>query len=370
MAEPLVNSFGLSIAKRIADAISAVWRDFDHGAFVRDCRPGYESLNLMQRGRHIALHLQPHLPARYEQALPILLQSFDHIPPEAKPSSLASFVYLPYSYFIAEFGLNHLAHSLQAQYQLTQRFTAEFCIRPFLLKYPDKTLKQLQNWINDDSEHVRRLISEGTRPRLPWGIRLKPFQHDPTPVLALLEQLKDDPSEYVRRSVANNLNDIGKDHPEHLLVVAEQWRKDASPERLKLIKHALRSVIKQGDPRALQVLDVDHRARINVNAQRLTPKRVSLGEHITISAEIHNPSKRRQKVLVDYRIHFVKANGDYGIKVFKLKVMDLGPGESLPISKNHKFALMTTRTLYAGLHRVDLLVNGQAFFVGDVTLKM
>ena len=161
---------------------------------------------------------------------------------------------MPHCFFVAEYGLDHFEPSMQAHYQLTQRFTAEFSIRPFLIKHTEATLARLRQWARDPNEHVRRLVSEGTRPRLPWASRLPAFQADPAPVLALLELLKDDPALYVRRSVANNLNDIGKDHPRVLMQTAQRWMRDATPERAWVVRHALRWAVKQGDPAALKVL--------------------------------------------------------------------------------------------------------------------
>ena len=238
MAEPLKNRYGAEVPRAISDMISAVYPGFKSAAFVRDVLGGFDALELMPRGKKIAQALRRHLPADYEPALAILLDSLDQ--PHGRDTSLTlgSFLYLPHTMFVAEFGLAHFAASMRAQHALTQRFTAEFSIRPFLEQHPDATLRQLKAWASDPSPHVRRLVSEGTRPRLPWAPRLRQFQADPTPVLALLELLKDDTDLYVRRSVANNLNDIGKDHPELLTATAQAWLKDATTERAWIVGHA------------------------------------------------------------------------------------------------------------------------------------
>jgi 3-methyladenine DNA glycosylase AlkC len=197
----------------------------------------------------IADTLHAHLPMDYLEAIRIVRDSL-HAKREGHTVALASFFYLPHTCFVARYGLDHFEASMQAQYELTQRFTAEFSIRPFLSKHEDKTLHVLKGWAQDTSEHVRRLASEGTRPRLPWAPRFPRFQKDPQPVVNLLEFLKDDISPYVRRSVANNLNDIGKDHPDILVEVARSWLVNASPQRAQLVRHALRSAIKRADAKA------------------------------------------------------------------------------------------------------------------------
>lgn len=213
MAEPLKNHFGPEIPKRIAGMISAVFPRFDAQAFLDEAFKGYEDLHLTPRGWQIARALRRHLPDDFAAAADILIASLGPKLDRTEGLGMAPFLYLPHVLFVAEYGLDHFELSMRAQYELTQRFTAEFGIRPFLVRYPEQTLARLTAWTGDPSVHVRRLVSEGTRPRLPWAPRLRAFQANPRPVLALLERLKDDPELYVCRSVANNLNDIGKDHP-------------------------------------------------------------------------------------------------------------------------------------------------------------
>jgi 3-methyladenine DNA glycosylase AlkC len=322
----------------------------------------------MPRGKKIAQVLRRYLPADYEPALAILLDSLDQ-PHGRDPSlTLGSFLYLPHTMFVAEFGLAHFAASMRAQHALTQRFTAEFSIRPFLEKHLEATLRQLKVWASDPSPHVRRLVSEGTRPRLPWAPRLRQFQADPTPVQALLELLKDDPDLYVRRSVANNLNDIGKDHPELLSRVAKAWLKDASAERAWIVRHALRSAIKRGDNGALKALGFGKTAQVAVSGIQITPGTAVMGEAVTIAFELTNPQSRVQNLLVDLAVHYVKANGQARAKVFKLKTLELAPGQTAQFAKKLSLAEMTTRKHYPGEHKVDVILNGQAQTLGAFEL--
>lgn len=368
MAEPLKNQYGADVPRAIATMISKVHTGFDHEGFVGDVLMGYDALELMPRGKKIAQTLRQHLPDDYTQAVAILLDSLDQPHGRDPGLSLGSFLYMPHTMFVAAYGLDHFELSMQAQHALTQRFTAEFSIRPFIERHPQATLRQLALWATDPSAHVRRLVSEGTRPRLPWAPRLRQFQADPAPVLALLELLKDDPELYVRRSVANNLNDIGKDHPDVLARTAQAWLQDATAERAWIVGHALRSAVKRGDRGALKVLGFGQTADVVLGRGQITPARPLMGAEVRVAFELTNPHDQPQRVLVDLAVHYVKANGQASPKVFKLKVLDLAPGQTAQLSKKLSLAPMTTRQHYPGVHKVAVLLNGQAQPLGEFEL--
>ena len=285
MAATLKSQYGPEIPARIADMIARVHAAFPKRAFLRDALEGYEALELMPRGRHIARALRAHLPQEVPAALDILLASLDVPRQKTEGSGLAPFLYLPHTVYVAEYALEHFDAAMRAQHALTQRFTAEFSIRPFIEKYPERTLAQLRVWTHDPSPHVRRLVSEGTRPRLPWASRLRALQRNPQPALELLELLKDDPSLYVRRSVANHLNDIGKDHPGLLTSTARRWLKDAGPERAWIVRHALRSAIKRGDTGALAVSGFGAKAEVAVRGKSVTPQRALIGGAVSLALD-------------------------------------------------------------------------------------
>ena len=368
MAEPLKNQYGPEVPVRLAREMAAVSPSFDPDAFLADALLGYDALDLMARGRHLAAVLHRHLPADYEAAVAILLASVQAAPLPETATAMAPFFYLPHTCFVAAFGLGHFEASMRAQHLLTQRFTAEFSIRPFLQHHTQATLERLAQWASDPSHHVRRLVSEGTRPRLPWGQRLRAFQQDPTPVLALLERLKDDPELYVRRSVANNLNDIGKDHPAVLVDTARRWLPGASPERRWLVEHALRFAVKRGDAGALDVLGFGARAQVAVAHARVEPAVARVGGAVAVAFELHNTQAHAQDVLVDFCIHYVKASGQTAPKVFKLKTATLAPGQAVAFAKRVSLAPMTTRVHHPGTHRVEVLVNGVALPLGSFEL--
>jgi len=366
MAEPLKTQFGAAVPRRLADDIARVYPAFRSREFLRDALRDFEQLELLDRGRHLGRVLHAYLPSDFPSAVDVLLAT---LPAErSHEGGMSSFYYLPHTEFVRAFGLAHLDASMRALYALTQRFTGEFAIRPFLEHHQQATLERLHVWADDASEHVRRLVSEGTRPRLPWAPRLRAFQQDPTPVLELLERLRDDPALYVRRSVANNLNDIGKDHPQRLMETASSWLVDASPERRWVVQHALRSAVKRGDPAALKALGFGAASTLQVSASSIMPKRPTIGTKVVVQCTLHNTARRAQHVIVDLVVHFVKANGATSAKVFKLAVLDVAPSEEVTVRKTISLAQLSTRRHYPGKHRVELQMNGVTQELGMFTL--
>ncbi len=361
MAEPLKDSFGPPVVDSVAEMIAAVHPGFDVDGFVAHCLDGFDELELTPRARRIADGLGRFLPSDRVEAMRILVESLDE--PIADPDELGGmdgFRYLPHVYFVAEHGLGDVEEALDAQYELTKRFTAEFSIRAYLEQHRDVTLARLRTWASDDDVHVRRLVSEGSRPRLPWAPRLREFQADPAPVLELLELLKDDSEEYVRRSVANNLNDIAKDHPDLVVDVARRWWADGSDDRRRLIRHALRTLIKAGDAGALDVIGYGESSPVELVGVRVEPQTVAIGGKVKVALELANPSDDEAGALVDLRVHFVKANGSTSPKVFKGAEPVIAPGEVATVRKTVSLAVHSTRTPYPGTHTVEVLVNGTA----------
>jgi 3-methyladenine DNA glycosylase AlkC len=368
VAEPLKLQYGPEIPRTIARMITSAHPAFSAQAFIDDALDGYDALDLVARGRHIAEALHRHLPSHYPEAADILRASLGPRLERTENFGMAPFLYLPHVVYVASYGLEHFEISMRLQYELTQRFSAEYSIRRYLERYPEQTLARLRQWTTDPSAHVRRLVSEGTRPRLPWAPRLRAFQADPRPVLELLELLKDDPVLYVRRSVANNLNDIGKDHPDLLVETARRWLISAPAERRWLVQHALRSAVKRGEAAALGVLGFGEKARVSIRAVRISPARARIGESASITFDLLNTGSVTQHVRVDCRIFFVKASGGTSPRVFTLKAAALGPGESLTVRKKISLAQLTTRKHYPGTHRVDVVVNGHARKLGSFEL--
>jgi 3-methyladenine DNA glycosylase AlkC len=369
VAEPWKDSYGPDVVAWVAEGLAGVRPELDVDAFTRACLDGFGELELLGRARRIADVMADHLPADPHESIPMVAGALGPIEPGLR--GLTPFRYMPHGVFIGTHGLPAFEESMAAQYELTKRFTAEFSIRPFLVHAPERTLAQLRTWAGDPDENVRRLVSEGTRPRLPWAPRLAAFVADPTPVLELLELLRDDASQYVRRSVANNLNDIGKDHPELLVGVAGRWWADGDDQRRRLVRHALRSLVKRGDRGALEVLGIAGADGLEVVGASVDPPIALIGQKVRIEVEVADTRATGgpRPVAVDVLVHFIKANGAPSAKVFKGGLRDLAAGEAGRFSAVVSVAQHSTRTHYAGEHRVEAQVNGRRQDVGAFTLR-
>ena len=366
MGEPLKTFFSTALVGRLAGDIARVHPRFPVRAFTKDACRGLDARELLDRARHIADALGRHLPPAYPEALDVLIRSLgpEHATDELIGAGMAPFFYLPHTIFVAARGLDHFDLSMRAQFELTKRFSAEASIRPYIDSNPSRAMAFLHTWATDRNAHVRRLVSEGTRLRLPWAPRVAWLDQHPDRVLALLERLKDDPSTMVRRSVANNLNDMGKVHPHLLIRTAGAWLENASPERRALVEHALRSAVKRGNPGALRLLGYGAAPHVAVDTAVFTPRRVRLGGRVTMTLELTSTSARQQHLLVDVAVHFVKARGAGAPKVFKLGRVVLGPRERVALKTSFSLAVHTTRVPRPGRHVVDLIVNGRSMRAG------
>jgi len=367
MADALKTFFSPALIRRLAGDIVRIHPEFDDKAFVRDASKGLDALELLDRGKHISRAMARHLPQDYPGAIRILLNSLgpEHATDELVGAGMAPFFYLPHTIFVAEQGLDHFDVSMTAQYELTKRFSAEGSIRPFIVNYPEPTFRVLTAWTRDRNAHVRRLASEGTRLRLPWAMRVPWLDANPERVLDILERLKDDPATLVRRSVANNLNDLGKVHPSLLARTATAWLEDASEERRALIEHALRSAVKRGNKDALKLLGYGRKPAIVVENVRFAPKRVAIGGRVVVRFTLRSTSRATQDLLVDLAVHFVKGSGKTSRKVFKHKRVSLPPRGHVILTNSISLAVHTTRKPNPGTHVVEVVVNGATFAAGS-----
>ena len=347
--------FDRAAARALGKQVAAVEPSFDVAAFVRKATRGLLELEFADRVRNFSEALAAQLPGGPE-SLQVLTRSLPEPLPNAD-SVTDGFLQWPIGQYIADHGVDHFAASMQAMIELTQRFSAEFAVRPFVERYPDRTFARLLALTDHDSVHVRRWCSEGTRPRLPWGKKLRDLVEDPSPIWPILEALEDDPELYVRRSVANNLNDIAKDHPDLVIARCKKWSLESNPQRDAMIAHALRSLIKAGNPGALAVVGYGPATKLDADL-RVDPRRVALGGNIVLEATLTNRARTTQRVLVDFAVHYVRKKGDATAKVFKWTKRELAPGESIELTKTVAMRTTTTRALYPGKHRVELQVNG------------
>lgn len=376
MAEPfknLINRAGVAAMRR---HLQRAWPAFDGARFEALGTDGLEALELKARAQHLCAALEATLPADFDTAASVLEASLLPVRGDEElgemrsgDAGLAGWPLWPMTEFVARRGLATPERALRCLHALTQRFTGEWAVRPFIVAHPALAFATLARWTTDPSPHVRRLASEGSRPRLPWGLQLKGLIADPSPTLPLLEALLDDPSEYVRRSVANHLNDIAKDHPALVVDWVVRHLQGATAERRALLKHASRTLIKQGDARMLAAWGLGRRYA-GTAALAITPKKLRVGESLTMTLELHSRAKRSQPLVIDYAVHHVKANGERTLKVFKGWTIELAAGESRTLAKKHSMREVTTRRYHAGRHALDLRINGQVVAEAEFDLKL
>lgn len=304
---------------------------------------------LKERMYHASQCLQKTLPQKFPQALKTLT---------AIAQDFNGFDGMIFPDFVEQFGLGHYQISIEALELLTQFSSAEFAIRPFILQKPTATMNKMLGWSLHHNEHVRRLSSEGCRPRLPWAMALSIFKKNPALILPILDNLRSDPSLYVRKSVANNINDISKDNSDIALKLLDSWQENSSSETKWITKHALRGLLKAGNQSALHLLGFKA-VKISLYNFTLKPKTLTMGQELIFSFLLKNNSKTKQSLMVDYIIYFMKANGKTAPKVFKLKTINIRAGEEITITKGHKIKPISTRKYYAGQHQLAIQVNGQ-----------
>ena len=366
MPEPLKNLIDATAVQAIAHHVQRGWPGLDAAGFSRQALSGLDGLELKARVMQVAQALVAHLPADVDRACGILEASLG--PPgqgddlaglRTSPAGLAGWPVWPLTEAVALLAAAHAPErGLLALQAMTQRLTAEFAIRPFFVQHPATTFRAVDAWVRHPSAHVRRLVSEGSRPRLPWGLRLQALVADPSPTLPWLQVLQDDPSAYVRRSVANHLNDIAKDHPGRVADWLATHLPGASAERTALLRHASRGLVKAGDAAVLAAwgLGAAFGGRV---ALTVSPTALAIGDVLAITLDLQSTAPTPQRLAIDYAVHHVKAGGHTTPKVFKGWVIELAPGEQRQLVKRHAMRLVTTRRYHPGAHAVDVRVNGQ-----------
>lgn len=355
------DGLGRAAVERMAASMVCVDSRFPEKAFITDAMDGLEALELKQRVQHIIGVLNTYLPDDFNEAAKLLTRLKAYWIPGDPGDNLGGFAAWPFIDYIGEHGLEHPETALAALKELTSLFSAEFAIRPFFIHHPALTHRTVNSWCTAPDEHIRRLVSEGSRPRLPWGQQLPLFIKDPAPIFPLLEKLKDDPSEYVRRSVANNLNDISKDHPDQVIALCRHWQKNTTPEVQWIIRHATRTLVKAGHPDVFGLLGYTENPDLTIRSIELLPKSIALGEAIEFTTAVQSNSTEAQWIVIDYAVHHMKANGQTSPKVFKLRTLEIAPGATVELTKTHAIKPITTRKYYPGEHAVEILINGKTF---------
>ncbi|TQV83687.1 DNA alkylation repair protein [Denitrobaculum tricleocarpae] len=365
MPEPFKNFISAALVDEMASHLSKAWPRFPREAFVAEAAHELDKLELKERSNQIVAALEHHLPDDFAEAAAILRASL----PDGDKTGLSGWAILPLNDYVGRAGQRHFETAMDLLEKITVLFSSEFGIRYFLLQDQPRALAQMRRWSENSNHHVRRLASEGCRPRLPWAMRLPALMKDPAPILPILARLRDDPENYVRRSVANNLNDIAKDHPDLVARIAAQWMKDASESRKRLIRHACRTLLKQGHQGALEVFGFTAPKKLSAELALHTPT-LTLGENLLFELTLESDATASQDLMIDYAVHHVKADGTRSPKVFKWKSLSLESGGQTRLAKKHAIRPITTRRYYPGLHHVEVIVNGQAVARSYFTLSL
>ena len=355
MPEPLKNMLNPKSVREFALTIQSVYKPFPVDEFLKSTiDKTWDDLELKARGRKITMNLGKYLPQDYKKAIGIINDVLDKSDFVEKSDAFFPFCFCD---FVEVFGQDkkHWDISMKALEKYTQYSSSEWAVRPFIMNHEKRMMEQMYAWSKHKNEHVRRLSSEGCRPALPWTQALNSFKKDPAPILPILEQLKTDSSLYVRKSVANNLNDISKTHPELVIKLAKKWYGKHEYTDW-IVKHACRTLLKQGNRDVLAIFGYDDVDAVNVTDFKLEKKSISIGDDLTFSFTIS--VKEATKVRLEYGIDYVKSTGKRNRKIFQISESTLKANEKKGYTKKHSFEDVSTRKHYPGLHSITLIVNG------------
>ncbi len=372
--EPFKNLMSPELVKCTAEHLRRHVSGFDGQAFQNSILAQLPELELKQRAQLIAQHVHAALPENISERNRVILamlhpDEHNHAGEKSDNEGLCGWGIYPLTMVVGQHGLKDFDESMALLKEMTKRGTAEFDIRYFLIADQSRALNIISGWVNDPNRHVRRLVSEGTRPRLPWAMQLKALVADPAPTLTLMKALRDDTEGYVRRSVANHLNDIAKDHPDLVAKIAAEWIRGADTNRKRLLRHACRTLIKQGHTKALRAFGIEP-PRLELNHLSIHNSPVDFGGKLEFSTSLTSTKTTPQDLVLDYVVHFKKANGTLAPKVFKWKTMKLGAGETVELTRTHAIRPITTRRYYDGEQALSLRINGRDFGFSEFTLHM
>ncbi|MCK7554282.1 DNA alkylation repair protein [Chitinophaga sedimenti] len=363
----LKDIYNPTFYKHLANALEQAVPGFNSKQFLKQANvPALAGMELKARMRHTTQVLHAHLSKDYPEALQQISSLIKILKQYDFADYSLAFIFLPD--YIECYGLQHYTASVKALEEVTQFISCEFAVRPFLLKYGDKMLAQMEKWSKHKNHHVRRFASEGSRPKLPWAMAVPSLKQNPAPVLRILENLKDDPHPWVRKSVANNLNDISKDHPDLVLDVAARW-KGLGADTDAIIKHGCRTLLKRGNTAILSHYQLDSTGLHFSEFRVLTPE-VKTGGHLHFRFSVRNTAATTRVLRLEYAIYYRMQRDQFSKKVFKISEREIRAGESLAIERKQSFKIITTRKFYAGGHRVAVILNGSEQNTADFVLTL
>lgn len=357
MAEQLKHMYNPAFFEKLCPALHQFIPDFDCKDFIyRVFNNEWPDLELKERVRHISIVLHHFLPNDFKAAATLLVKLSLWLRKTGIREQGFETIFIPD--YIQVFGMEHPEESLDALEKITQLVSAEFAVRPFLIAYPDKTIAKMLAWSRHANANVRRLSSEGCRPRLPWAMGIPSLKKDPGAILPILENLRSDSSEYVRRSVANNLNDIAKDHPDVVLSIVRKWH-GQNPNTNWIIKHGCRTLLKKGNGNALRLHGFDPKSRARVLSFTLPKKKIKIGEYLGFEFDFISQEKKPANFRLEYAIDYITSTGKTSRKIFKIAEYNSVPGKSISIQRKRSFKDFTTRKHFKGKHSITILANGK-----------
>jgi 3-methyladenine DNA glycosylase AlkC len=368
VAELLKHIYNVRFFEQFTAALTQVIPVFDKGMFLSRVKSqSWNDMELKQRMFHLMQQTAFVLPLLFKEKMHVISKLIDVLSKNGVKNQNLEYIF--FADLIAEYGLDDLEEAIIAFETVTKFTSCEFAVRKFIIKYPDQMMAQMLKWSQHENENVRRFASEGCRPLLPWGSKLHELVKNPKPSLPILQNLKDDPSLYVRKSVANHLNDISKNQPDVVLQIFKSWQKDNSERTDWIIRHGARTLLKQGNPEALSLLGTSSDTLFSIKDWCINKSDISLGEVINLSFSLKNEADQNAKFRIEYVIYFVKNNSALSKKIFQISEKSLDPQECISLSKNHRFTDLTTRKHYEGVHKVGIVINGNESELKDVLLK-
>ncbi|OXG06657.1 3-methyladenine DNA glycosylase AlkC [Flavobacterium araucananum] len=347
--------YSVSFYEKFGQAVAEVHSAFDKQKFIKAIyEDDFAQKEWKDRMKHTTVVLHQFMPENFPEAVATIDKIIENLKKNKFTDGNLAFIF--FADYIETYGLDDFKTSVKAFVSITQFISCEFAVRPFILKYKEKMIDEMVQWSLHENHHVRRLSSEGSRPRLPWAMAIPFLKKDPASILPILENLKYDPSEYVRRSVANNLNDIAKDNPQIVLEIAGKWR-GTSPETDAIIKHGARTLLKQGHPEILSHYGLES-INIELSSFEIKTPIVRIGDYLQFQFYLNNKNQEAKTVRLEYAVHYKKAKGHLAKKVFKISEKSYQPNQFVKVDRNQSFKIITTRVFHTGIHQLSVIING------------
>ena len=363
----LKDLYSPAFYKNLANALLAVMPSFNKQRFISQIfTDDFSNKELKARMRHTTEVLHAFMPSDFKKAVSILRSLIQELQKSGTQADGLAYIFLPD--YIELYGIDDFKTSVRALEEITQFVSCEFAVRPFIIRYGDEMMNQMKTWSLHKNDKVRRLASEGSRPRLPWAMAIPELKKDPSLIFPILENLKKDPSEWVRRSVANNINDIAKDHPDLVIGLAKKW-KGAGKETDAIIKHGSRGLLKKGHVQILNHYGLKSK-NIRVTGLRIQTPVVKLGGSLAFSFAVSNLDKKKQTVRLEYALYYNKSNGQLSKKMFKISEKVYEPGIKSEVQRKQSFRKITTRVFYPGKHKLSIIVNGEEKLIKDFIVEV